>query len=302
MLPTDLGRKALFFQMGVVMPDVRVAEPPLGGRVGLTYVDAPVNYLADLSIKPVTYNPPAGTGMPRREGNYQNFVVRVHNARPYADDLSLDRQAFILTRHDTQVRDFYDEAEVRSVYFAEVEVLIKRETGAAKVVVFDHTVRTADRAVERGLRTPVRSVHNDYTEKSGPQRVRDLLPPDEAEPRLKKRFAEYNVWRNIAHEPIETTPLGLVDSQSIAPRDLAVCDLVYADRTGEIYQGVHNADHQWHYFPAMTREEAILIKCYDWTTDGRARFSLHSAFDDPTSPPNARPRQSIEVRAFAFFD
>jgi len=266
------------------------------------WVEAPVNYLADLSIKPVTYNPPVGTGLSRREGNYQNFTVRVHNARPYVNELSLDRQAFILTKHDTKVRDFYDEAELKAVYFPEVEALIKRETGAAKVVVFDHTVRTADRAVERGYRTPVRSVHNDYTEKSGPQRVRDLLPADEAEARLKKRFAEYNVWRSIAHEPVEMTPLGFVDSQSIAPRDLAVCDLVYADRTGEIYQGVYNADHQWHYFPAMTRDEAILIKCYDSMKDGRARFSLHSAFDDPTSPADARLRQSIEVRALAFFE
>ena len=148
----------------------------------------------------------------------------------------------------------------------------------------------------------MRSVHNDYTETSGPQRVRDLLPPDEAEARLKKRFAEYNVWRNIDHHPVEMSPLGLVDSQSIAPRDLAVCDLVYADRTGEIYQGVYNADHQWHYIPAMKRDEAILIKCYDSMKDGRARFSLHSAFDDPATPADPRPRQSIEVRTLAFFD
>jgi hypothetical protein len=261
-----------------------------------------VNYLADLSIKPVTYNPPHGTGVPRRVGNYRDFTVRIHDARPIAKDFSLDRQAFILTHHDTKVRDFYDEEELRATYNAEVEALVKRETGAAKVVVFDHTVRTADRAVERGLRTPVRSVHNDYTEKSGPQRVRDLLSADEAEARLKKRFAEYNVWRNIAHEPVEMAPLGFVDAESIAPRDLAVCDLVYADRTGEIYQGVYNADHRWYYIPAMTRDEAILIKCYDSMRDGRARFSLHSAFDDPTSPANPKPRQSIEVRAFAFFD
>jgi hypothetical protein len=163
-------------------------------------------------------------------------------------------------------------------------------------------VRAGDRAVERGYRQPVISVHNDYTEKSGPQRVRDLLPTAEAEQRLKKRFAEYNVWRNIAAEPIESTPLGFVDAESIAPRDLAVCNLVYSDRVGEIYQGVYNADHQWHYFPAMTRDEAILIKCYDSEKDGRARFSLHSAFNDPTSPTNARPRQSIEVRTLAFFD
>ncbi len=96
------------------------------------------------------------------------------------------------------------------------------------------------------------------------------------------------------------TPLGLVDLESLAPRDLAVCDLVCADRTGEIYQGVHDADHRWYYFPKMTRDEAILIKCYDSLKDGRARFSLHSAFDDPTTPANPRPRQSIEARAFAF--
>lgn len=288
------------------MTNVRLSESSLTAAATASPlvdgVEAPMYYLADLSVAPVTYNPPPGTGVPRREGNYRDFAVRVRNARPYARALSLDRQAFILTPHDTDVRDFYDEAEVKSAYYAEVEALIKRETGAAKVVVFDHTVRTADRAVERGLRTPVRSVHNDYTEKSGPQRVRDLLPPQEAEQRLKKRFAEYNVWRNIAHEPIEMSPLGFVDARTIAPRDLAVCNLVYADRVGEIYQGVYNADHQWHYFPAMTRDEAILIKCFDSAKDGRARFSLHSAFDDPSSPANARPRQSIEVRALAFFD
>jgi hypothetical protein len=283
------------------MPSVHLAEPAARASVQ-AWVEAPVNYLADLSIKPVTYNPPPGTGVPRRLGNYRDFKVRIHDTRPTAKGLSLDRQAFILTRHDTAMRDFYDEEEVRTRYHAEVEALIKRETAAAKVVVFDHTVRTADRAVERGLRTPVRSVHDDYTEKSGPQRVRDLLPADEAEARLGKRFAEYNVWRNIDHEPVEMAPLGLVDAESIAPRDLAVCDLVYADRTGEIYQGVYNADHRWCYFPGMTRDEAILIKCYDSMKDGRARFSLHSAFDDPTSPADAKPRQSIEVRAFAFFD
>jgi len=283
------------------MPSVRHAEPAASAP-SQAWVEAPVNYLADLSIKPVTFNPPPGTGVPRRQGNYRDFKVRIQDARPIVGELSLDRQAFILTHHDTALRDFYDEQEVRTTYHAEVESLIKRETGAAKVVVFDHTVRTADRAVERGLRTPVRSVHNDYTEKSGPQRMRDLLPADEAAARLKKRFAEYNVWRNITRDPVEMAPLGLVDAESIAPRDLAVCDLVYADRTGEIYQGVYNADHRWCYFPKMTRDEAIVIKCYDSVKDGRARFSLHSAFDDPTSPADPKPRQSIEVRAFAFFE
>src|SRR6476661_1469426 len=131
------------------MPDVRLPDLSIPPRIGMTYVDAPV-----------TYHPPPGTGVPRREGNYRFFDVRVHNARPYVKDLSLDRQAFILTHHDTRVRNFYDEAELKAAYYAEVEALIRRETGASKVVVFDHTVRTGDRAVERGLRTPVQSVHN----------------------------------------------------------------------------------------------------------------------------------------------
>jgi hypothetical protein len=263
-------------------------------------IEAKVNYLADLEVKPVTYNPPQGTGVPRRVGNYGFFPVRIQDARPIAARLSVDEHGFALTRHDTRVRDFYDEDEVKRIYYPEMEALVARLTGARKVVVFDHTIRVAERAVERGLRTPVQSVHNDYTEKSGPQRVRELLPPEEAEARLKRRFAEYNVWRPIKG-PVKSWPLGLVDSSSIAPADFATCDLVYEDRTGEIYQGVYNPAHRWYYVPDMAREEAILIKCYDSMRDGRARFSLHSAFDDPTTPADAPPRESIEIRTFAFF-
>lgn len=274
---------------------------PLTGRDQLgNWVAASMNYLADLSVKPVTHNPPQGTGVPRREGHYANFTVRVHDARPIAGSLSLDKHGFVLTRQDTKIIDFYNDAEVRRVYYPEMDALVKRETGAARVVVFDYTIRHADKPVERGVRAPVQSVHNDYTEKSGPQRVRELLGDEEAERLFKRRFAEYNVWRPIAG-PVKMWPLGLVDSQTIAPQDFAACDLVYQDRTGEIYQGVYNPAHVWHYIPDMNRDEAILIKCFDSMKDGRARFSLHSAFADPTTPANAPPRESIEIRTFAFF-
>ena len=282
------------------MPQAAIQRPT--GAIGRDrWVEAPVNYLADTSVKPVTYNPPQGTGVPRRVGNYRPFRVRIHDARPVADALSLDREGFQLVRQPTAVADFYDEAEVRGRYFDEVEALVRRVTGAAKVVVFDHTIRVAERAVERGLRAPVASVHNDYTETSGPQRVRDLLEAPEAGARLAHRFAEYNVWRPI-RGPVRMWPLGLVDAATIAPADLAVCDLVYSDRTGEIYQGVFNPAHRWYYVPDMERDEAVLIKCYDSARDGRARFSLHAAFEDPTSPSDAPPRESIEVRTLAFFD
>jgi hypothetical protein len=280
-----------------------IAEATLGAtRVHSprAYVEAAVQYLADNNIKPITYNPPPGSGPPRRVGNYGDFPVRVYDARPIAEGLSLDRHGFALVRHATRVWDFYDDDEVRASYYWEVERLVKEQTGAAKVVVFDHTIRVAEHSVERGLRAPVQLVHNDYTETSGPQRVRDLLPPGEAEARLQRRFAEYNVGRPI-FGPVLTFPLGLVDAESIAPDDLVTADLVYADRVGEIYHGRYNPHHRWYYFPRMERDEAVLIKCYDSATDGRARFSLHSAFEDPTTPANAPPRESIEVRTLAFF-
>ena len=264
------------------------------------FVEASLTYLADASVKPQTYNPPPGTGVPRRLGNYGNFRARIFDARPVADSLSLDREGFAFTRHDTAVTDFYDEKQVREIYYPEIERLVARATGAEKVLVFDHTIRSAERAVERGLRTPVQMVHNDYTDKSGPQRVRDLLPADEAEARLKHRFVEINVWRPIKG-PVQAWPLALADARSIAAADVIPCDLIYADRTGEILYGIYNPNHRWNYFPRMERHEAALIKCYDSLRDGRARFSLHTAFEDPTTPENAPPRESIEIRALAFF-
>jgi hypothetical protein len=275
--------------------------PPITPVPDDNAVGAQMTYLADTAVKPVTYNPPPGTGEQRRVGNYGAFPVHIRNARPIAGALDLDREGFVLRRHETAVRDFYDERELREVYYKEVERLVKLETGAEKVVIFDHTIRVAERAVARGLRAPVQLVHNDYTERSGPQRVRDLLGAVEAEARLQRRFAEYNVWRPISSGPVRTMPLALADASSIARADLVTADLVYSDRTGQIYHGLYNPAHRWFYFPEMARDEAVLIKCYDSLKDGRARFSLHSAFDDPTAPADAPSRESIEVRSFAFF-
>jgi len=269
-------------------------------EISRPYVEASLTYLADASVKPQTYNPPPGTGVPRRLGNYGSFRARIYDARPVADSLSLDREGFAFTHHDTAVADFYDERQLREIYYPEVERLVAAATGTEKVIVFDHTIRTAERAVERGLRAPVQMVHNDYTDKSGPQRVRDLLPAAEAEARLKHRFVEINVWRPI-RGPVQAWPLALAEAQSVAPADVIPCDLIYADRTGEILYGIYSPKHRWNYFPRMEREEAVLIKCFDSAKDGRARFSLHTAFEDPTTLPTAPPRESIEVRTLAFF-
>ena len=153
---------------------------------------------------------------------------------------------------------------------------------------------------ENGPERPVHVVHNDYTERSGPQRVRDLLDADDAETFLQHRFAVVNLWRSIG-APVETTPIALAGAQSIAPEDFIATDLIFPDRTGEIYQVAYSPNHRWFYFPQMRRDEALLLKVYDSATDGPARFTAHTAFDDPTAPDNAAPRESIEVRTLISF-
>ena len=265
-------------------------------------VNGVLNYIEPSSEKPVyyTFEPPAG--IPKASGNFIAHRVRIRSARELAADLSLDKQGFELVHQESSVQDFYDRAEVERVYYPEVERLLKEATGAEKVVIFDHQVRNIELAArgEKNAREYGKAVHNDYTAKSGPRRVRDHLPPAEAAERLKHRFVEINVWRPI-RGPIESTPLALCDARSIAAEDFVPSDLVYRDKVGETYRFTYNPNHRWYYFPRLEKNEVILLKCYDSKDDGRARFTAHSAFEDPTSPANALPRESIEVRALVFF-
>lgn len=260
-------------------------------------VQAPLKYRVKGDEKPVVYVATPGTDASERSDAFEWQTVSIADGRPVVDRLSLDGAGFELRSHNTAVSSFYDDEEVRTIYYPEVEQLVKAATGASRVVIFDHTVRIEDAAQldERAQRAPVHVVHNDYTVRSGRQRVRDLLDPDDAETFLQHRFAVVNVWRSIG-APVETTPLAIADAQSIAPEDFVATDLVFPDRTGEIYQVTYSPNHRWFYFPKMRRDEALLLKCYDSAIDGRARFTAHTAFDDPTAPGNSAPRESIEVR------
>ena len=264
-------------------------------------VEAPLNYLAPDSPPPVAYAYEPPPGVPLRSGRWEAQRVAIHDGRPIANELSLDKQGFTLRRRSSAVRDFFDEEEVKRVYYPEIERLVREETSASEVVIFDHTLRnSAEGRTGNTIREAAANVHNDYTEKSGPQRVHDLLAPAAAEARLKRRFVEINVWRPVA-EPVEAWPLALCDAESLDPSDLVPSERRYPDRVGEIYAVRYNPSHRWYYFPRMRREEVVFIKCFDSARDGRARLSVHTAFADPTTRPDAPPRQSIEVRTLAFF-
>jgi len=264
-------------------------------------IEATLNYIVDDGTQVFTVVASPGGHDTRSGGTPDPRRVNIHNGRPKAKNFVLDRNGFRFVQHDTKVVDFYDEGEIRRVYYPEMEALIKAESGAKRVVVFDHTLRTADdelREVKK-IREVVRRVHNDYTEWSAPQRVRDILP-DEAEELLKRRFAIIQVWRPIRH-PVETYPLAMADAQTLSPNDMIVSERRAPGRIGQTYAIKYNPAHKWFWFPRMRREEAYVFKVFDSEKDGRARWTAHTAFDDPTAPANARPRESIEIRTLAFF-
>ena len=268
----------------------------------LPFVTAELNYLAPTAGKPRTYafDPPPGE--PKTTALPEPHKVPVFDGRLIAKSFSLDRQGFELVRHPTVVRNFYDDEEVRRVYYPLAEAFIRAMLKADRVVIFDHTVR---RRIEgapdirgAGPRQPATRVHVDQTVASGSNRVREHVPA-EADELLKGRVQVINLWRPI-RGPVRDTPLAMCDGQTVAPGDLVASDLIYPGRSGETYSVKYNPEHRWFYFPEMTSDEAILLKCYDSATDGRTRFGPHTAFVDPTTPSDAPPRESIELRTLVF--
>lgn len=272
---------------------------------------------------------------------------QILNARAGDQAYNIDRHGFELLNHPlADGLDFHQHDQVVQNYYPLCTQLVLDATGAEQVYAFDHNIRSASGMKKKQrivggqqVQGPAHLVHGDYTLTSAPQRLRDLaspptgndtyasqvakgeslIPPAAAEQALASgRFAIINVWRNIADEPLVTRPLALCDSQTVAPDELVVFEIHYADRVGENYFAKHADDHQWYYYPAMTKDEALLIKQWDSagelarTAGERAdnqsdaenapcSFSFHSAFKDPATPADAPDRWSIEVRCMVLY-
>jgi len=236
------------------------------------------------------------------QGQFRFQTVSIHNARN--KPLSIDREGFQLVRQESAVGNFLDDDEIALVYNAEIEhLLVTHIPGATRVHIFDHTRRASTPELRKKLkcREPTSVIHNDYTEQSAVKRLRDMLG-DEAADLLKKRFSIVNVWRSMAGT-VEAAQMTFCDSTTLRANDLVSVKRIAKDRIGELQLAFHNPNHQWYFFPTMTMKEAAIFKTYDTVKDGSInRFTLHSSFTDPNIPPNAPPRQSIETRAFVFYE
>lgn len=235
--------------------------------------------------------------------DFEDHEVTIHDARLLSPAASLDVQGFSLVPHATAVDNFYQLESVREAYEREITDLVLSAAGGSEAMVFDHTLRSDSRDVRgsRSTREPASVIHNDYTDASAEKRLRDLLPADQADNRLARRFAIINVWRTVAG-PVYHSPLTCCDASTLAPADLIASERRALDRIGELELVSWNPDHRWYYYPAMQADESLLIKTFDSAIDGRARRSIHTAFDNPLAPADAPPRESIESRLLVFFD
>ncbi len=270
-----------------------------------TTVQSTFKYTTDTGVAPEVYfyEPPAGTKW--RESGDDPHQVTVHDGWDRAKSFSLDREGFALREFHSPFAQWDDDAAIRAQLYPEVEAFVKKEVGAKRVIIFDHTIRAQSNVNQTrsehstSRRAPVMNIHCDYTPNSGPLRVRQLLP-NEADELLKHRVAFYNFWKPL-NRTVEERPLAMCDVTTSTDQDFITMKLRYRDRDGEIYVMRYSPQHRWWYFPRMTPDNVILLKTYEFETDGRARFVGHSAFEDPNTPPNAPMRESIEIRTMAFF-
>ena len=269
-------------------------------------VVAPLTFIVPQDTKPVFHSAALTGGVQKLFFETESIAVPIADMRPLAGELSVDREGFELHRHETAVADLYDDEAVENRYFPEIEAMLDARFGADRSVVFDATRRSDSETGAPnpdGLRGPAVRVHVDYTVKSGPQRVADILGGDEAA-RLAAggaRIVQINVWRPISG-PVRRSPLAVADASSVAPAQLLATDQVFPDRVGEIYQLAHAPEQRWYYAPEMTPGEVLLIKGWDSIDDGRARFTPHGAFGFADTPADAPPRESIEVRALVVIE
>ncbi len=269
-------------------------------------VQAGLTFITPSGKKPVFESATYTGTVPRVLFETERHVVTIEDLRPLASGFTLERQGFALRRSPTEVADLYDDRAVENLYYREVEALLRSAIGASRVIIFDATRRSdagTGASNRDGLRGPASRVHVDYTEKSGPQRLKDLLGEAEATRLLASpaRIIQLNVWRPIKG-PIARSPLALADASSIRPADLIATDQIFPDRVGEIYHLAYHPGQRWYYAPGMTRDEVLLIKGWDSLSDGRARFTPHGAFDLPATAESAPPRESIEVRTMAIIE
>jgi hypothetical protein len=273
--------------------------------VNIEPVSATLNYLQGALHKPVTYMlaPPGGHSW--ETGDYAAMPVTIRDGRGKVDCPTLDREGFQLCDASSAMRDFVEREEIQRVYYPEMEELARSVSGAPRAIVFDHLVRrrapgtlTPFGAREGQRPSAATRVHCDFTPSSAQRRL--ALEMEARGITHVERFAIVNLWRST-RLPVLDAPLAVCDARTVLSSDLIAADIVYPNRTGEIFEVLYNPAHTWTYFHAMQFDEVLLFKQFD-SAAGVACYTPHAAFAHPATPADTPPRESIEIRCLLIYD
>lgn len=269
---------------------------------------AAVQYIVDAEQRPIYYaSSPGRLASSTLNRDLATHDVEIHDARDVgtdfgAEEMGLSEIGFKLIKHRSAVSNFLDGDEIGGTYEDEVEVILKSLTGASRVHIFDHTVRASDSEIreQKQVREPAALVHNDYTPKSGYACLDENLG-DDAKHLAQGRFQIINLWRPLV-DPVQNFPLVLCDARTVGMADVVATERRSPTHTGEILLATFNPRHRWYYYSNMASDEILVFKTFDSADAGRKPGSIHTSIDIADTPPDAPPRESIETRAFVFYD
>ncbi|KAI1408034.1 putative 7 alpha-cephem-methoxylase [Hypoxylon sp. FL1857] len=236
----------------------------------------------------------------------------VHDIRGREQKFNLDDHGFAL-RHQEFPIEIVTDVTIQKQYLPSLEVMIRELLQEeCEIFWFDWRTRSSDRAktdFAEGTKisledrmvilAPIKAVHVDQTPAAAVDRVYRHVP-DRADELLKKRFTIINVWRPVG-PPVETFPLAFCDGSSVPQEKLIEVDVVRKSFPGESYYPIEYSGYKWYFMNRQTQDEVLFMKMNDSDDSVKAKCCPHASFAQSTDL-DAKPRESIEVRALVFTD
>ncbi|GAB7348199.1 hypothetical protein MBLNU459_g6203t1 [Dothideomycetes sp. NU459] len=251
------------------------------------------------------FTPP--TGFPRSNISLEFHDITVQDARPFKDELSLEKNGYAIMDLHTEMNydDFDDETKIKEVYLSEVSNVLRKYLGATSVQIFEHTVRKRHDTfpISTGepykYNQPTSMAHCDTTL----QWAKDMavkLNQEKGDEIFRGRFQCVNIWKPITG-PVRDWPLAMCDPRTVKPaNDFEACDLVYPDYVVENRQLYFRPEQRWFYMRDQQPHEAWVFMQSD--THGDLKSVPHTSFPNPLASQTDAPRESVEARALVYYD
>jgi hypothetical protein len=261
-----------------------------------------VNYIGQMSERPRYYAHDSS----RDVITFDRRTILVEDARLRSQPPSLGQEGFALFQHPSAVADFLDPEELARVYSPEIERLVMEVSGADQAVISGPVIlRSSEKSPVTSPITilrPARFVHIDISDSTVAQLTERWRPKNNG--RVVRRFAHYNVWRALTPPP-QDIPLAVCDARTVCQSDPVDADSI-TDTPGEPVSSIvvglvrYNPLHRWSYFSEMNRDEVLVFKSHD-SDPNQPHHVPHTAFKDAARRRGVATRESIEMRAIAFW-